>query len=110
MLASTLLHRACTVTTRTDSGSTDDYGNPTDAETSLTTVCDLQQQQRTEPGAQGELSDTRWLLILPPGTEITTRSTVTVDDIVYEVIGDPWTAHLHGRPTHVEATLRRTGA
>ncbi len=110
MLTAPRLSRPCVVTARADSGTLDDYGNPTVAETTTETVCELQQQRRSEAGDQGETSDTHWLLVLPPETLIESADTVTVDGDVYEVVGDPWHAVLPstGLETHVEASLRRT--
>lgn len=112
MPLSTLLNLPCTITRRSASGVNDDYGNEIPSETTLDTVCDVQQRQHadSEPGAQGELSDTRWLLVLPAGTDIRTGDKVEIDGHSYEMLGDPWevrspwTRQNH----HVEATLRRT--
>jgi hypothetical protein len=105
-----LLNRTVTITRRTASASTDDYGNEISAETNVATVGELQQTQRTEPTAQGELAVTTWLLILPAGTNIDTGDTVTVDTHTYEVIGSPWQARNPRTQvtSHVEATLRRS--
>jgi hypothetical protein len=70
-------------------------------------VCEIQQTKRDEPGDAGELSVTTWTAFLPHGTEIDTGDTLTVGDVEYEVIGDPWPATT-GSPDmwHVEATLK----
>lgn len=105
-----LLTRPCTITRRTASNATDDYGNVTRVTTTVETVCELQQRERSEPGDQGEFSDTSWLLILPAGTAIDTGDQVTVDSRGYELVGDPWPARnpLTGAESHIEATVRRT--
>jgi hypothetical protein len=110
MTLSELINRDCSITRRTASGSTDDYGNEVATETTVDTVCELQQRNRSEPDAAGEFSDADWMLILPAGTEITTADTVTVDGQDYEVVGDPWPARnpRTREPSHVEATVRRT--
>lgn len=106
-----LLTRTVTIVRRSDSGNTDDYGNAIPAETTTDTVGELQQQQRNEPGDQGETSDTRWALFLPAGTEIGTSDTVTVDGQAFEMVGDPWTVRdpETGSDSHLECTVRRTG-
>lgn len=108
-----LLTRPCTITVRSHSGNQDAYGNDIPAETTVQTVCELQQLTRltdAEPAGQGEFSDTRWLLVLPAGTEIRTGDTVEVDGHAYEMFGDPWPVRnpRTGRDSHVQATVRRT--
>lgn len=113
-MLSTLLNRTVTISRRSpsaDDDDTDDYGNQNAATpTNTETVGELQQRRRDEPVDQGELSDTRWLLVLPPGTAIDTSDIVTVDGDEFEVIGDPWHARnpRTGAESHVEVTLRRT--
>lgn len=110
MSLTTLINRPCTITRRSESGNTDDYGNDVPDEETVETVCELQQTQRMEPGNEGELSDTHWTLFLLPGTEISGADVVTVDGESYEVVGDPWNARnpLTQLPSHIEASLRRT--
>jgi hypothetical protein len=108
-----LLNIPCTISqpSSDDDGPTDVYGNPTGGDPTVTeTVCELQQQRRTEPDADGELSDTTWLLVLPAGTQLDTAATVIVNDTAYEVVGDPWPARnpRTRREHHIEATVRRT--
>lgn len=114
-MLSQLLNRTVTIAHRpdpADDADVDVYGNAdaTATETTVETVGELQQRQRNEPGDQGELSDTHWLLILPAGTALGTADTVTVGDDDYEVVGDPWPVHnpRTGEEHHLEATLRRT--
>ena len=105
-----LLNQAVTITHRTASGQRDEYGNDIATETNTVTVGELQQSQRTEPGDQGELGVSTFLLILPATTTIDTGDTVTVSGLSYEVVGAPW----HARnprtqvESHVEATLKRS--
>lgn len=107
-----LLNTPVTITRRSPSADeTDDYGNPSDDETAVETVGELQQQRRDEPAGQGDLSVTTWLLILPAGTTLDATDLVTVDDVDYEVLGDPWNARnpRTGLDEHVEATLKKAG-
>lgn len=107
-----LLSRSMTIVARSDTGDTDEYGNPVPTEAATTVLGELQQVRRDEPGDQGELSDTHWLLILPAGTSIDTGDAVICDGEIYEVVGDPWPARnpRTGAQSHIEATLRRTGS
>lgn len=105
-----LLNRAVTIINRSDGSETDGYGNAVPDEFLVETVGELQQQQRSEPVAEGELSDSRWLLVLPAGTLIGTGDAAIVDGEVYEVVGAPWPMRnpRTGAPHHIEATVRRT--
>lgn len=109
MLA-TLINRNCTIIRRSPSGSEDAFGNETSTETSVATVCDLQQQRADERGAQGETSDDQWIAFLLAGIVIKTADTLVVDGTEYEVIGDPWHAKnpRTQSESHVEVRLRRT--
>lgn len=111
-MLSTLINRPCVITRRLSTGSEDDYGNLIPDESTIETVCELQQKQRTEPAGQGELSDTQWTLFLLPGDTLRTGDVVTVDDEDYEVVGEPWQARNPRTQllSHVEATLRRTAS
>jgi hypothetical protein len=108
-MLSKLLNRTCVLTLRSASEDKDDYGNERPSETTVTVLCELQQQQRTEQDLAGETSDTHWLLILPPGTQIGTGDSAEVDGHEYEVVGEPWKARnpRTQAQSHVEATLRR---
>jgi hypothetical protein len=89
----------------------DDAFDPAPGETLVVTIGELQQTQRTEPVAEGELSVTTWLLVLPAGTVIDTGDGVIADGSVYEVIGDSWRARNPRTrlESHVECTIKRTG-
>lgn len=114
MLAA-LLTRPVTIIHRTAGAGAgaDEYGNPIPAETTVQTVCELQQTERAavnEPAGRGELSDTHWLLILPAGTQIDTSDAIIADSRRFELIGDPWPVRnpRTGSESHVQATVRRT--
>jgi hypothetical protein len=105
-----LLNRPCSLVQRSPGVSKDAYGNDIPAETVVETVCELQQRQRREPDAYGDLSDSLWLLILPAGTQARTGDAVMVDGQDYELVGKPWDVR-HPRTgvmSHVEATVRIT--
>jgi hypothetical protein len=108
-MLSKLLNRTVTITHRSASTDTDDYGNEIATETTTDTTGELQQQRRDEQDLAGETSDTHWLLILPAGTTIGTGDSVEVDGHVYELVGEPWPARnpRTRAESHIEATLRR---
>lgn len=109
MSLAALLNRPVTIVQRSSSGTVDEFGGETATETLVETVGELQQQRRDEQADAGELSDTRWLLVLPAGTEIDTGDGVLIDGEVFEVIGAPWEARNPRTMlvSHIEATLRR---
>lgn len=110
MTLTALLSRPCTIISREAVGDIDDYGNEVPEESSVDTVCELQQIQRDEPAGEGEFSDTRWVAIFPAGTELKTSDAVLIDGKTYELEGDPWAVRNPrlGTESHVEATLCRT--
>lgn len=114
-MLSQLLNQPCTIVRRSASSATDEYGNEIPDETEISTVCELQQERHlsdAEPANQGELSDTKWLLVLTTGTVIRTGDVVIVNGERYEMFGDPWHARnpRTGAESHVEATVRRTAS
>lgn len=99
------------MTHKSESNETDDYGNEIPKAAETTTVCEIQQQQRSETASEGELSDTRWLGFFPADTELDTGDVVATDGIgTLELIGAPWPVRDPEDQTvsHLEATLRRT--
>lgn len=105
-----LLNTPCTLLLRSPSGE-DDYGSETSTVEEVETVCEVQQQRRTEEDDQGELSDTGWLGIFPAGTDLRTGDGVRVEDLgTFELVGDPWPARnpRTQAESHLEATLRKT--
>lgn len=109
MSLTNLITRPCTIVQRRESGTTDAYGNDVPAETSIETVCELQQQRRAEQDDQGELSDTTWQAFFLPSEDIRGGDILIVDGVEYEMFGDPWEARNPRTRvvSHVEATLRR---
>ncbi len=108
-----LLNRPVTLISRAapdDADDVDEYGNDLPDEPTTQTVCELQQLQRTEPVAAGELSSSDWLLILPAGTPARTGDAAIVDGQIYELVGDPWIARnpRTRQASHIECTVRRT--
>ena len=107
MLTDDMLTRPCTITQRTESGTTDRRGNAVKDETTVDTVCELQQDDHAEQTAGGIVAPSTWTLILPAGTEIAVDDSVTVDGRIYEVRGEPWQARdpATGAVDHIEATV-----
>jgi hypothetical protein len=110
MTLTALLNRPLTIVRRSPGDTTDEFGNRVPVETFVEAVGELQQQQRAEPVAEGEMSDARWILFLPAGTTIGTGDAVICDGERFELVGEPWPARNPRTrlKSHVEATLRRT--
>lgn len=117
MPISDLLTQPCLLLQRDPDGGEDRYGNETQEETPVETVCALQQRQRTEGGASGamssahgDLSDTSWLLVLPADTQIDNGDAVEVSGQRFELVGAPWPAFdpVAQAVSHLECTVRRT--
>lgn len=104
-----LLNLPVTIVRRT--GEDDGAFDPVPSEALVQTVGELQQTQRAEPAAEGELSVTTWLLVLPAGTAVDTGDAVVAGGQTFEVVGDPWPARNPRTrlASHVECTVRRTG-
>lgn len=103
-----LLTKTATIEHRSD-GPPDAYGTPTDAYTTIDVLCEFQQRSRNESVGMAEVGVEQWLLVLPPGTQLTTFDRVTIDGLPYEVDGPPWAVRhpITGEPSHVEATVKR---
>lgn len=110
MTLTQLLSLSCTILRRSVSAGRDEYGSEIPSVSEDQTVCELQQEARSEQGDKGELSDTAWVLFLPPGTEVNTGDAVIVEGRTYELIGDPWPVRnpRTREPHHIECTVRRT--
>jgi len=109
MSLTALFTRSVTIVRRSDTGAIDEYGGDIPTETLVDVLGEIQQTRRSEPGAEGELSDAEWTLFLPTGTEIRTGDSVIYGGHVFEVAGQPWDATTGSASMHhVEATLRRT--
>lgn len=106
MLLTDLMNLPCLIVNRTSDG-LDEFGNDVSSEATVETVCELQQRQRGEDGE--ELATGSFLLVVPSGTVLGSADSVVVEDVEYEVSGEPWIVrnprtHL---PSHVEATVVR---
>ncbi len=94
-----------------DPDNPDGYGNPGEATTTTTALCELQQTERDERQNDSGVQSETWNLYLVPTATIDGGDRVEVDDVTYEVIGPPWRARhpRSGDITHIEATVRRAG-
>lgn len=97
--------------TRTD-GPRDAKGIPTRVESSFSiSNCSLQPMSTAEIVGATDMVVSMWRLIAPangPAAQLTPTSAVQHNGISYEVDGEPepW-RDAHGRPHHIEVTLRR---
>jgi hypothetical protein len=108
---SNLINRPVTIIRRTESGTTDSYGNEVSDQTYITTLGEIQQRRREEPGSQGELSDTLWDGFFQADVTLDTSDALLVDGLgTFELVGGPWVAYnpRTQQQSHVEATLRQT--
>jgi hypothetical protein len=107
---SQLLNLPCVVLHRSPGKEADQLGNKRPAEASTETVCELQQAQAFESESEDQVSDNRWRLFLPFGTEIAAADTVTIAGEDYEVLGEPWPARNPRTQagSHIEVTVCRT--
>lgn len=103
-----MINTPCTIVRRVEV----DEGFYTDEdETLVDTVCELQQTQREEPAAAGEMSrDTFDVFFLPDAPVFHTGDGLLVDMFEYEFTGSPWEARNSRTQTigHIEATVVRT--
>lgn len=108
MSVAALMNQACTITARSDSGSVDRYGNPTDTTADTATVCYAEQKVRTEDTANTDQQSQEWLVLLPVGTSVDGHDLITVGSLTLEVTGPPWSAHNPRTQavSHIECTAR----
>ena len=108
MTIASLLTLPCTIVRRSPTGTEDDYGNEIPGESTVSTLCELQQRQRGE--TEETVSDTSWLLVLPADTDVDSADVVIVAGKEYEMAGDPWVVRdpETGVLSHTEATVVRT--
>lgn len=107
-----LITRSCTLVIRGDEDETD-FGVLDPEEERIETLCYLEQKRREEDDDQGEFSESDWLACFRSDEEIPdTASALVVEQSVYEFVGAPWPVQDPelGRVSHIEATVRYTGA
>lgn len=104
-----LLNQACTITTRTDAGTVDRYGNPELTTATTATVCYAEQKSRSEDTANTDQQSQEWLVLLPAGTTVDGNDLITVGSLALEVIGPPWEARNPRTQavSHIECTARQ---
>lgn len=99
----------CTITKVEQTGAVDDYGNPTDVETTLETTCWLHQSMRDEASTNANTQEETWRIYLPPTVDVEGFDRAAVAGVTYEFVGPPWRAfnpRLEAY-THFEGTVRR---
>jgi len=113
MSISQLLTLPVTILRRTVAEEIDEFGNEVDTAPAeeVETVGELQQRQRDEQTAGGDVVATTWALYLPADTEIDAGDGIVAGGATYEVDGEPWPVRnpRTGVVSHIEATVRRTG-
>lgn len=105
-----LINRECQVIRRSESGTTDDYGNALDTEDVVDTQWEVQQRVRDEH--DNAVADTDWIAFFHPGEDIDSGDAI-VDGPTghrFEVVGQPWPVRNPRTQveSHVEAGVRRT--
>jgi len=102
-----LINRPCVLRHRTGGTMVDRDGNEIAEWVEVATVCEIQQRRRTENNEQ--ISVAQWVAFLLPGETVRTGDELVVDDITYQIEGDPWPARnpRTRQASHIEATLRR---
>lgn len=114
MPLSTLINRPCTITRRSESGTTDEFGNDISKEETVETVYELQQRPAEDRETDDELAQAQLVAFFLPGTQLGSGDNVTdgLDGLQREVVGEPWQARnpRTKEPSHVEATLTRVAA
>lgn len=105
----TLINEPCSITTRTATGDTDEFGNAEVDTTTETTVCYREQISTVEVTVDENTVTADWKFLFFTGTEIFATSTVTVGDDTFEVVGAPWPARNPRTRTvsHVECNARQ---
>lgn len=88
----TLINEPCTITNRTATDDTDEFGNAETTTTTDDTVCYREQTSTVEVTVDENTVTADWKFLFHPGTVIGATSTVTVGDDTYEVVGAPWPA------------------
>jgi hypothetical protein len=100
-----LLGQPCTIRYHSPGELLDAANNPNDAWTEVASRCSVQMRARGETGLMGDLSNTLWLVFLPPDvTPPRSPDQLVVQDQTLEFVGDSWPAYLMGRLDHIEAT------
>lgn len=105
-----LINRPCTIVRRSG-GAEDAYGNIIPVETTEETVFELQERQRTELQAQGEVAKSDWLGVFLAETDLDSSDSVVDNETgqEFELVGQPWPVRdpLTQEESHVEASLQR---
>lgn len=103
-----LLNRPCTIVNHDKTGEEDKYGDPITEPIEIQTVCELQQRDRDEH--DDAIADSSWLLVLPAGTDVRSTSSVKVDGVTYELVGEPWPARnpRTQAESQIECAVRRS--
>lgn len=106
-----LLTMPCTITTITiTAGTADVYGDPTATETTVDTLCYIEQRRTNETTGNATVASEEWLGVFLPDEVLSSTSKVGAMGATFELDGPPWPVWnpRQSRVDHIEANLRRT--
>jgi len=103
-----LVNEPCTLTSRTESGPVDRYGNPTVVETTTSTVCYAEQKSASENTVDNTQVEV-WEVDFLPDEEVDGLTEVTIPGraLVLEIVGPPH--HVRNPRTQVVEQINATG-
>ena len=109
-----LINKPCSIISRSPGSTPNEFGWKDRAESVTSTVCYMEQNGQAganEHPGDNDMSDVRWTVIFPVGTEIDADDVVSVDGLEYEVDGEAWAVRNPRTQTmsHVEANVVRVG-
>lgn len=91
-MLSNLITRPCTITRRTQSAEADRYGDEIPGTSTVETVCEVQQQRRSEQDDQ-PLGRGEWIAFFLPTEELSGADSIEIEGHgVFEFDGPPWLA------------------
>lgn len=108
-----LINRPCTIRREVEGKAEDSLGDAVTEPVEVETKCELQQVGGFRGEAEGEVSETRWLIFLLPAEEVGTGDSIDVEGAgVFQVFGEPWRARnpRTGQYSHIQVTVRQTAA
>ena len=112
MLIDRLLRVPITITSVSATGAPDEFGDPTEETSTISTLGYAWQVSRTDDTANTDLQTEEWRVALPADLAGTVDGgdRLSVEGIDFEIFGPPWPARnpRTNRVEHLEATLRRS--
>ena len=104
-----MLTLPCVITTVSE-GAADVYGDPTQVDSSVDSVCYIEQRRVTESTGNATVASEDWLGVFLADEVLSSTSKVTAMGATFEVDGPPWPVWNPRieRVDHIECNLRRT--